>query len=266
VSLLTLGAPGFARHTRSGRVIFVAPEGEGAGRIEVRERVRPLARLRDLLAELGVDRERVVPVPIHNEEAEQGVMVTARQGSRQVDVALLVGDEFAAVLVGTTARAEHFARTSELVAAWACSLPLWLGERRRLTLYPPPPGWRGVARDLEAEWYAPTFPRDPSRLTVWPAIPSGGATAAAALAMLAPGAEATRHPSGHGLLWLLGEVPRPRGRARAAVAVDDTYLYALRLEAPHDQHDPVLLSVVDGMLPVPRVAPRRARPLSHWTE
>jgi hypothetical protein len=285
--MIALRHPGWSRRAQGDRVHLIAPEGAECGVITLCERVRPLAHLAEVMrGKVAARSVRVIsgPTPISNDEGERGVLVTIRGDIDEVeyqrDVGLLAGDEFYASVIGVTREEEHFARTTAAVRSVLERFPLWLGVRRRLYLYPPPRGWRGVARGLEAAWYAPGFPRDPARLTVFPAIPTDGPSARDSLAALTSEAAALLPALGEAR-WIESTRATPLGlhfecrtassggqRVHLAVATAHPYLYALRLETSAEvDHEHVLAATLDGVVPIHHGRPPPApSALVHWVE
>lgn len=233
--MLNLEIPGWQRRVSGTTTCLLAPEGIDAGMITVVERARPVVRLAELVCGLGEVVEG--PTAVTSDEGENGAFVSLRQGELQYDVGVLVGDEFLATVFGVTAVAEHFARTRNAVGDLLRRFPLLLGARRRLFHYAPPPGWRELARGLDAEYFPPDFPRDPSRLTVYAALPIGVFTPAEALAALVRQqsqelAEATEdgwvetvRTTHRGLAFQCGSTTAGDWLLCFAVAADDCYLW-----------------------------------------
>lgn len=275
--MINLGIPHWQRRVSGETVFLVAPEGLEAGVISIVERVRPVVTL----AELCRGRGEVIdgPKPITSDEGEDGAVVSLDDGRLRHDVGVLVGDEFLATVIGVTGQPIHFERTRREVEGLLVRFPLLLGVRRRLFHYPPPPKWRPVARGLEAEYYAPEFPRDPSRITVFPALPAATATAAEAIATLV-GDQTARRADTAGDDWAETVRRTERGlsfqvaTARVgdhltcfAAAADDKYLYALRLECPASaDHRALFEAVLDGVVPLEVGVPPTLAALSHWSD
>ena len=275
--MIHFAIPGWQRRVSGTTTYLLAPEGTEAGIITVMERVRPVVRLVDLVRDLGEVVEG--PTAITSDEGEYGAFVSLRGGGVQHDIGMLVGDEFLCTVIGVTALTEHFARSRDAVCDLLRRAPLILGVRRRLFHYAPPAGWREVARGLDAEHYPPDFPRDPSRLTVYAALPIGAATPAEALAALvakqsqelAAAQEAgwveTIRTTDRGLAFQYGTTRAGDWLLSFAVAADATYLYALRLETPIARpHRTAFEAVVDSVVPIDIIKQPTLSGLTHFAD
>jgi hypothetical protein len=194
----------------------------------------------------------------------------------QRDVGALVGDGWSDVIIGITTNPTWFDRTSAHVYALLKHRAMWLGDRRRQVLYPPPPGWHGIARGLDAHWYPPAFPRDAARLVVFAALPCPNVDSETAASELEHAARATdpaladwsrgARQTAHGLLFQIRSGRMAQRQAHIAVAADARYVYAARLETTNDAHVRILEQVLDGL----QVVPTRGIPvtgaLSHWAD
>jgi hypothetical protein len=275
--MINLRLPHWQRRVAGSTVFLIAPEGPASGVVTLTERSRPVVSLAALMAGRG----EVVdgPFRLTNEEGEDGAFVSLRDGSIQHDIGVLVGDEFLATVIGVTAEPVQHARSRREVEALVRRFPLLLGVRRRLYQYPPPPGWHAVSRGLEAEYYAPDFPRDPSRLTLFPALPTESATAADALETLRgeqssqsaafgddAWGESLRETPG-GLAFQCATATAGERLVCFAAADDEKYLYAMRLEGTTAaNHHPVLDAVLDGVVPITVGVPPTLSALAHWAE
>lgn len=270
--MIGLGIHGWSRVASSAKVHLVAPEGTACGVITIRERSR-LRSFEELVSgkrPLAEQRWVSGPSYILNSEGEQGGLATIRAstptGEVQRDVGAFVGDGFCASIVGTTSAPHYFERTTRLVRELAKRMKLWLGVRRRLVLYPAPRGWHGVRQDLDAHWCAPSFPRDPTIIVVFPAVPANGAIASEVLDALQSQYvrdswdDAVRHtPQG------LDVHVRSATSLRIAVAVDGRYIYSARIEHANAEHLAVFDTILDGLHPVPSVAISSSA-VEHWID
>jgi hypothetical protein len=239
--------------------------------------VRPLVPLLRLVRGQVDAREVSIvggPTPFVTDEGEHGVVIAIRGELdglvMQRDLGLVIGDEFGATISGVTVEARYFERTSAHVFELARRFPMWLGIRRRMVLYPSPPGWHGVARGLEAHWYAPGFPRDPVRMIISPAVPSAGARADDVLAALcderAPWTASSRTTPA-GLTFHYRTQLAPDRATRIAVATDATYVYVARMESGCPELPTDVLDVtLDGLLPIPSAQAAASAALAHWVE
>lgn len=266
-----LGIHGWMRVVSRAKVHLVAPEGAPAGVITVRERSRQRGFEELVTGKRSPGEQRMVagPTPLLNTEGEHGVLATIRADiggvEAQRDVAVLVGDGFCLSIAGVTVTRAHFDRTTRLVHDLAARAHLWLGERRRLVLYPPPAGWHAVARGLDAHWYAPAFPHDRAHLRVFPAVPANGALAEEVLDALAPRevadwTDAERRTS-RGLTFQVRETTT----TRIAVAADARYIYAARIDGAADSQLAIFDATLDGMHPVSALA-ASSTAMAHWAE
>lgn len=278
--------PGWSRALRDGAVELVAPEGRHAGVITVRERVRPLVRLDELVAHwAGPDATIVAPpARLVTDEGEHGVVVAALgEGGRvRVELGVVVGDGCYRLVVGVVpADAALAARLGVEVRRLVERVPLLLGERRRLVPYARPAGWRGCPRGLDTLWYAPGVPDHPAKLTVFAALPARGATTLDAVAHLAGEASAaaprlaeaaweeTTRRTPHGLVFVVRTAVAGDHAVHVAAASDGRYVYAAMLERRDDDlHRRVLDATLDSLVPVPAPASASsatsAGAFAHW--
>jgi hypothetical protein len=142
-------------------------------RIEVHERIAPLRRARAIFdAALGV----TTSVPIREyltKEGEHAAMLGVASTSRHALLGVVYGDDSYRLVVGHTSDVARAGEIATCVRQLTLELPLGLGEdRRRRFRYTPPSGWRSLSRHgLITEWFAPRFPLDPTRITVFPSSP-----------------------------------------------------------------------------------------------
>jgi hypothetical protein len=275
--MINLRLPHWQRRVSGSMVTLIAPEGPASGIITILERVRPMIALADMMRGRGEAVDG--PFALTNEEGENGAFVSLRDGDTQHDIGILVGDDFLATIIGATAEPVQHRRSRREVEALIRRMPLLLGVRRRLFHYPPPPGWHRVKRGLDAEYYAPDFPRDPSRLTVFPAMPTESATAAEALETLR-GEQATHSLSPDDNAWAETMLETSGGltfhctaaaeadrRVSFAAATDRHYLYALRLESTAAaDHRALFDATLAGVVPITVGVPPTLSALAHWAE
>jgi len=262
--------PGWARHVEAGAVRLIAPEGELAGMISIEERVRSLACIADLIGD-----KRIVagPTLTTNSEGEQGVLVTTDDLSEsgwRYEIGMLVGDEFNAVVTGVTQDPAYFERTRQAVKTVVGDLPLLLGVRRRLFLYPPPLAWHGARRDLVTTWHPPGYPDDRARLIVHPALPRTSLPAEQLHQILRAEIGGTEEDvwtdefvkTRFGLSFRVSSTTTSGVNVHLAIGEDHSYVYALRLEAAHADHVRALTATLDGIIPID--VRQAANPLDHW--
>lgn len=250
-------------------VRLVAPEGEPAGMISVEERVRSLAGIANLI----LDRRVVAgPTLMTTREGEQGALVTVEpsESGRRYEIGMIVGDEFSAVVTGVTQDPAHFERTRQAVRAVVGDLPLFLGVRRRLFLYPPPIGWHGTRRGLVTTWHAPEYPDKLTRLIVHPALPRKSLSAVELHQILraeicgdveqewTDALVTTRV----GMLFRVSAIRTSNTFVRLAIGEDHSYVYALWLEAEHVDDVAALTAVLDGVIPID--VRQATSVLDHW--
>jgi len=238
--------------------------------IGITERVRPIVSLASLMEGRGTPVHG--PTSLTNEEGEHGAFVSLHDGPLQRDIGVLVGDEFLATVVGVTILPLHYDRSRREVEALTRRLPLLLGIRRRLFHYSAPIGWHPVSRGLEVEYYAPEYPRDRSRLTVFPALPSSGFSATDALEALVADCGIAQSEWGESLRNTNNKLAFSCARATSgdrhvslAAAADDSYLYALRLET-ENKHEAVWDSTLESVVPISVTAGPVLTALAHWAE
>lgn len=174
--------PGWSWEVRRDGILLVSPEGEDAGAIRYSERMRPLVAVDRLIErhapsvysniELLEPCERLV-----TSEGEQALFVKldAQLDGRAARRALafVLADDFYAYVGGLATRADRFSALEEVVRKLAISDGLKLGSlRRRRFWFHAPPAWSAVAlgSTMNAHYFPPT-PADPSRISVYPAVP-----------------------------------------------------------------------------------------------
>lgn len=266
--------PGWVRHVGASTVWLVAPEGEPAGVLSVEERIRSVAGIADLIG----DRLVVAgPTLITNNEGEQGVLVTVEErgeSPRRYEIGMLVGDEFNAVVIGVTRDPAHFERTRQAVRTVVADLPLFLGVRRRLFLYPSPVGWHGTRQNMVTTWHPPAYPDDLTRLIVHPALPRKSLPAdelrQVLCAEICGSAERVAQQewtdeyvtTRFGITFRVSSTTISDVTVWLAIGEDNSYAYALRLEAENLDHVGALTTILDEIVPIDgRKAPSL---MDHW--
>lgn len=170
--------PGWSWDVRGGGITLVPPEGNGAGAIRYRERLRPLRSAGALIAaktegqsapfkhELAVTAEGEYATIVELQSAEQSRIV-------QRTFAFVFADDWYSEIAGLALRPDQFDRFSLTVRQLVRDTQLMLGVRRRRFLYTPPVGWAGYARlPLFTTWFPSTYPADPTSIVVYPAVPA----------------------------------------------------------------------------------------------
>jgi len=174
---------------------------------------------------------------------------------------MLVGDEFNAVVTGVTQDPAYFERTRQSVKAMVDDLPLFLGVRRRLFLYPTPVGWHGTRRNLVTTWHAPGYPDELTRLIVHPALPRKSLSADELHQILcteicdsAADVEQVwtdeRVTTQFGMSFRVSSTSISNTNVRLAIGEDYSYVYALWIEGEDIHHVGALKATLDGVIPI----------------
>jgi hypothetical protein len=275
-------------------MLLTPPEGEAAGAILYRERLRPLlpveqlvppllARAPELAGATMVGQQRLVTF-----EGEYAVLVTA-QGTvdgrpAQRDLGFVLGDDFYALLSSVVFGAERFAAATELARELVVRDRQVLGVRRRRFLYEPPPGYAGTPHGFLIDWHAAD-----AVISVWPANPRDGGDAKGALeallsderaqgfelhALAGPDPFSSQHGLG-GFAWeIVGRFAgRPISYRDVVIFEDQRFLYVLRLEAldpaTRPRHREAFARVARSTQPIPPprdpLLDRDTAPFLHWT-
>lgn len=260
------------------------PEGADAGAIRIRERVMPLARMRDVLAaaraELAgeVDASPIEPFATLEGELAAIATITAR-GAPARTIALVWGDHFYTRIDGV-ARTLEPAVVARGVRDLAYYHALGLGElRRRRFEYAPPPGWRAYPRGLATEWFPPGYPNRAGFLSVFAARPLQETAATELDRVLHEMSwfafaktrgdgpfELATDPGLTGQLWrLAGQFGSgPPTAFEIAVLRDARFSYTTRLES-HDPDDRErFAALVRSIRPLPAPVRPRETPFGHW--
>jgi hypothetical protein len=275
--------PGWSWQVQQEGILLVAPGGPEAGAIRYTERVRPILSARALAASLPRRSGDVSPWSpprrVVTDEGEYGVRFDREPdgGPYHRAVGVIYGDDFFALIDGESFAddgGELSATVDHLVAADAHLL----GNRRRRFSYAPPDGWHGfLAGPFHAHWYPIDHPRDPSALTVPPAIPTHGrldfATVLRSLVDVdvAPGYTtepfSTERLSGR---WCRFEaIGQDAPLCDVVILEDRRYAYAFALRSSPARHAASLqklLRVVRSTEPIPGPRERAAESLSTWVD
>jgi len=204
--------PNWSWDPRAGGITMTPPGGGAV--IQYRERVRPLQTVASILR----DRDRrfqvtsIGPIERHvTGEGEYaavvdvaGVLDVPTGGGRGRPLArslgFIFGDDWYSEVVGIALQPDMVGPVGQWVRKLVAQSKLMLGIRRRRCVYTPPEGWSGYSRlPLFMTWFPPDYPRDPTSITVYPALPAPvGVTAPASFEMLTIGAPSAAE--------LLGEI------------------------------------------------------------
>ncbi len=168
---------------------YYPPEGARLGAITIRERRRPLERVRQIVEhDLGKMRETTLASG-EIEESEQLITGEGEHaalfriaGVSKIDGAkieymhaFVFGDDcydrFDAWCTDSTEFLSFRISIRDVVFAHRLGLGR---DRVRRFFYDPPTGWQGLGRNFVTEWYPSDYPRRLSRIVVGPAAPEGG--------------------------------------------------------------------------------------------
>lgn len=287
--------PGWHCEQRASGYVLIPPEGEDAGGIRYQERVRPLRRMRDIVAELpvpgGYRVTAMSPIePLVTVEGEYGALVVVDgelDGTPlQRTIGAVFGDDYYSLTVGVARRADQFALLRDEVRRLVCHDVHMLGLRRRRYVHAPPAGWQGVFAGLmHVQWLPLDHPRDPSTLAVFPALPAGdGEIDAGGLLSMILGrfgthaevavgdAQVLSTPAGlSGYWWSVAARGGDEVLHDLVVLEDGRYAYPVSLASPpvhRARNVETLRALVDSIQPIPRsTGPRMRDPvLLHWVE
>jgi hypothetical protein len=261
------------------------------GRIRYQDQLRPLRRVRDIVATLPVraDWHGAAPLTIERlltHEHEHAALATLEgrvgdQPARRV-VGVVVLDDSFTIVDGIAAGTDHLEDVARTVRELTVADTHMLGERRRRFVYRPP-GWNGFSlRPHHAYFLAPGYPENGVYMVAFPAQPRvlfpGDARALVGSlnqkkgwnhGPLRPLTEEVANA--HGLSGVLFEADVREGKVEAtrvfAVLEDQRYLYPLLVEAPPARMAdavPTFLGVVASVEPIPGAT--RTAAVSHWVE
>ena len=272
--------PGWARQLRGGGTRLIPPEGGDTGHLRYVERLRPLRRVRELVATAlagfpGFEAGEPEIEPLVTTEGEYGAVVRVRGSVEgkpaQMDLGFVFGDDFYSRLAGICLKPDRFTAFTDAVRKLTLGDSQLLGIRRRRYLYEPPPreGWHGIARVFQADWMPLDFPRNGTVLTVFPANPVPGDPRKVAEQLLAEdaalgfrvdrfdGPELVQ--TAHGLVGAGFVIDgqhqgRPPNHRRLVVLHDQRYLYSLILDSGTPETRDAAIAVFDAVV-------RSVRPL-----
>lgn len=260
-------------------LVLVHPNGAESGTIVYSDRMRPLARVGDLvrsaLARTPAFRvESMSPVErLVTREGEHAAALTILGLQRGVpvqrDLGFVFGDDFYAQISGLCTNVAARPELAALVRELTRQDSQVLGLRRRRFEYTPPRGWQPIPHSLATEWIAPDFPGNRAWIMVYPANPVTlvpEATLAASVQYLRHlGYEVEeREPEslrvgplvGHSQIVSAKLATEPAPMLREIVRLaSETFSYTLELSnyAPHTWTDTrnVFRSLIDSIEPIP---------------
>jgi hypothetical protein len=290
---------GWSWEHRADCLLTVPPEGKAAGYVRYTECLRPLVRAREAVRTLEEDRRfRVTsigqPERLITNEGEYAAIVTVEGLLLELPVEHTIGlvflDDYYARIDGLALRQDERTRMARGVRLLALNDAHGLGERRRRRfLYAPPTGWTGIASSLHAYWYPVDYPKNPSSVTIFPAVPvppgsqGFGETVARSQAGRSPGftidsvgeptALVTRR-SLSGSRWeVLGQVDGQLRFRDLHVLDDRRFVYTVILESPRERRDENLLmlrALLDSVEPIPHpgevLSAESRESMTHWAE
>jgi hypothetical protein len=262
------------RWTSSG-VELTPTTAPAAGYVHVAARVSPMRSVRTIvnaarreLAERARDVRVTRAERLVTREGEHAVIVSLSAFASQLairrDVGVVFGDDFQAV-IDAAYSVEHERMFTALFVPLVREFPLLAGYRWRRVELAPPEGWAARSRGLLTQFYAPTYQRDRSLLSVPPAAPVDTDTIVQKivhedLCMSFVVHEGPIEAPVESFFGLRGKLVALRGEAEGEVAhvhavilEDDRYRYTARLEsaAPIDPEE-VLLPLARSICPVPK--------------
>lgn len=211
----------------------------GGAMIRYRDRVRPLqtvaAILRDRAADTRFRVTSIGPIERHlTNEGEYaavvdvaGVLDAPPGGGRPRPLArslgFIFGDDWYSEVTGIALQPELVAPVGQWVRKLVTQSKLMLGIRLRRCVYTPPAGWSGYSRlPLFMTWFPPDHPRNPTSITVYPALPAPvGVDVPASFELLTIGAPSAAE--------LLGEI-KDTAPLQIGAATGSLYELAIRDE------------------------------------
>jgi hypothetical protein len=288
---------GWSRKTLADGIVLYPPGGRATGGIRIRDRVRPLRPVRQLVGESmaaaeGALRDQTLGAleRVTTLEGEYGAIVPVQARRRADDrsiarwLGFVFGEEFYAQVDGIIEESDAAPSFAEHVREVVLRTSLGLGEiRRRRFLYTPPRGWQALVRALSSDWIAPAYPRDPGVITVFHAKPVVASPTALFERMLredlpagfagdsaAPVVLRTRNGLAGEIISLAGRYPGSPARwFDLAVLTDPRFLYLVRLDSGQpglESHRVVHRELVESIVPLPSPAPRREDAgMGHWS-
>jgi hypothetical protein len=258
--------------------------GPSVGVISYRERVGPLRSIAEILRDkpdVDFKIKRVSPVtPLVTYEGEFAAIVDFEGVSMEMPVqrslGFVFGDDWYSEIAAVVHNREYFAMFAGTVRELVRGDRLMLGVRRRRYSYTPPAGWDGYSRlPMFATWFPPEYPKSPTSITIYPAIPTTEQDVRIAHLRLGPVAPADVHGEvsprndwqlENGLLgatWdfaIRDEAGRDLIR-RLVMLRDERYIYACHLDARHDHLEgliPTWKDLVGSIQPLPATKPADA--------
>ncbi len=209
-------------------------------------------------------------------EGEHAVLVTLGADSRRGRVSRLVGIVFAddyQAIIDAAFDASHDELFMPFVETLVRAYPLLAGHRPRKIELTAPSGWAARCRGLLTHFYAPSFERDGSLLTIPPAEPHGVDSIIKKLVhedmlwSFVLKQQPTTRPVENffgirGCLTAVsGELGDRRMQVQAVVLDDARFHYVVRLESSaHIDPEEVLLPVARSIRPVPEPDRNRTSP------
>ncbi len=270
-------------------LVLTAPDGPAGGVMHYVERVRPLARVREVIgsypAPAGfVAGRREAIERLVTDEGEHAAMVVvpgAIDGAPAEQVfGCVFGDDYYARLVAVTSDPARFAAVRATVRALVRADYHVLGRRRRRYAYAAPAGFQPVAGWFDTTWYPLDYPARATSIVVAAALPQQRGLREALVA-----AAAQRRPAGStaapealgtpqrlaGRLYALA--PHDGQRTWLALLEDEAYVYPLRLDSRADDAGldlDVFGGVIASIEPVPLAKPTIdtaafGDAVGHWT-
>ncbi len=280
--------PSWTWEPRGGGITMVAPSGTAV--IRYRERIRPVQSVAAILRDRAADRRYRATAtsaiePLVTGEGEYGAAVDlvgemvgspagTTPGALPRTLGFLFTDDWYSEVTGIALRPDEGATVAHWVRKLIVDSRLMLGTRRRRYVYAKPLGWDGYARlPLYMTWFPPEHPRDPTSITMYPALPApSGIDEDPNFGMIPTGPPAsaeliaeTEPPAPVELGRLTGtrwqfQVRDERGRTMQRTTVllrDDRYLYGSYLDrdaataAPGDEGDTVYQALLASIEPLP---------------
>jgi len=273
---------------------LIAPEGPDAAGIRYTERVRPLVRMGDIVAD-WLRRHRHIthtsvgePERLLTAEGEHAGLVVidgAFQGKpAQASLGVVFGDDFYARIEGFALRKDLFASTLDMVRQLTVTDHHVLGRRRRRYEHASPPGWQPIARGFATDWLSPRFPKAWGLMIVYPATPveSMGEVDLGALAARAVergfevfnASPPTEVDTGRGLVGVVNEMVGQLGDRRMlrgfVTLTDRRYLYSAELmsrtEDDWPEHRQAFTELWTSIVPIPGPETAGASAFEYWVE
>jgi hypothetical protein len=164
-------------------VVFYPPEGRKAAILQIRERIRPVRRLRDIrarhLASLGEGQNVTISdvKRLITAEGEYGItyqlQAEAPPDKLQLAVGLVYGDDFYSSFEGTSTVPELGEQLIQTIEYLVHDTPFALGfMRRRRYGYHAPEGWQPHVKAHVVSWYPLDFPKHRAVIRVFDAVPA----------------------------------------------------------------------------------------------